>query len=127
MIWNVQNKKGRQSGRKRPSSESSDEATKSVTSLQVELYGADNDKMHNYQAQLKTIPNSPSNIEWKPAVFPLFAHQEPILHALIALCLGCDVFTKGVSGLGPSNFQTKINNLTKQSLTSNNNIFETWQ
>ena len=56
MIWNVQNKKGRQSGRKRPSSESSDEATKSVTSLQVELYGADNDKMHNYQAQLKTRP-----------------------------------------------------------------------
>ena len=54
-----------------------DEASKSATSLQVELYGADNDKMLNYHAKLKTIPNSPSNIELKPACDNIHTTQSP--------------------------------------------------
>ena len=112
LMWNmnkVTKRKGA-GGRKRKNKKKNDEEDLvcDATQYQVEIYGACNEKMREYQATLsKSNTRMPNKLEWKLAEQQLFQSNDPILRALVALTLGCDVFD-GVKDLGIKKIEEKL-------------------
>ena len=117
MMWNMKLSK-RKSGRGRKRKEQSRDdngETYDATSLEVELYGASNEKMKKYKEKLEaTSPTLPKNLNWVEAKHPFFKSFDPVFRVIVAIILGCDVYD-GIKGWGPSKIEVKINDIRKKS------------
>ena len=111
LLWNMKAAVKKRRGKRKKNDKSVTSVNEDATQFQIELYGCCNKYMKELEVKLKEKSATlPQELEWKEAELPFFSFPDPNLRVLIALSLGCDVFS-GIKELGPKTIQDKIDNL----------------
>ena len=127
MMWNmkVKNESRNRRGNTKRKHQNNNESTFDATTLEVELYGSSNEVMKQYEKNLATSSLTlPKDLKWDEAKYPFFDNPDPVLRAIIAIVLGCDVY-EGIKGWGPAKVEGKINDLLKKQSTTDSTTTST--
>ena len=132
-IYKKKKQKSKNTGQGGAKTAAASEIILDATSFEVSLSGASNKKMNQLKQSLQErMNNKRSSIKWEKATNPLFEGKSPRFRALIALALGCDVFTSGVKSFGPTTIAKVIDEIKNdvlkaeeaRTIKNNNNLLE---
>eukprot|EP00957_Ditylum_brightwellii_P081799 6223063-Ditylum_brightwellii.AAC.2 len=80
---------------------------KAISLGSFEIAGGCNNQYCKMKDALTSMSHA-QDIQFKKAVFPIFANSSPLIYITCAVALGCDVFPGGVKNLGVMTVGEKI-------------------